>query len=274
MRRCSFIGIGLAVALLPTQTLALAPDVRELNGANIVVDGNPSDWDLSQDLLSDLYKFGNVSDGSRSKAYARYDCLTGTMYILVLNSPGWFNRPNDDNNYVKKLAGGAFGVRGNSGNNGTPPDFQAVPSADGTALVGWEASLQMAAGDYPQFVIYNYLVSAAVRGNDPSDTFSGSKTHIVIDCSQAPTPTPVPTATPTASPTPTPTPTPPDSNADSNPDSNANTYSDSNSYPLQRQPRRHTYSSPTRNRLPNRSRPLPHRSRRLRATSGRSWWSR
>jgi hypothetical protein len=155
------IAIGLGGGLLmPSRTRALAPDIHEVASANIVVDGDAGDWDLGgPDLLGSLFPGGDVSEESRSAAYARYDCTTGIMYVLVLDAAGWVNQPTDRDNYVKMLAdgasGGAFQVRGNDGNDGTPPDFQDVPDALGRAIVGWEASFTIAEGDYSRFVIRN-----------------------------------------------------------------------------------------------------------------------
>ena len=53
-------------------------------GTGIVVDGDPSDWDLTNDFFADMYEAGNPTKTLLSKSYLRYDCTSNTLYVLVL----------------------------------------------------------------------------------------------------------------------------------------------------------------------------------------------
>ncbi len=200
-----------ACASMPAAVLAAAPDVRELDPATVAVDGSIADWEApfgagNPNYLADMFQAGKPEKPVLATAYGQYDCGTGTMYVMVRTEPGWQIVPNGGDNYVK-IGQTDKRVDGNSGNDGTPPDFEYFPQ-----LVGWEASFQIPPGAYtgddgalnihaqvlPRFVLTGETAAVENRRLD-----------VVIDCSDVPTPTPSPTAdSPTPIPTPSPTPSP------------------------------------------------------------------
>ena len=66
--------LGIAYALPPYPTTP----------ATATVDGNPNEWDLTNDFFADMYRAGNSSKVIQSKLYLRYDPSTSTLYVLVL----------------------------------------------------------------------------------------------------------------------------------------------------------------------------------------------
>ncbi len=204
----ALVASAFVLALLtPAAALAQTP-VRVLTDAGITVDGSAADWDRDLDFLAVMYEAGKPDHPAFSDAYARYDCTTGTMYVFVENRPGLVIVPSASDNFVK-LGNNQKKVDGNSGNDGTPPDFAYV------GLTGWEASFAIAEGTW-DLNVHAQVVPANLRG---TSAFAGRILHIEIDCAAVPptpsptpeptpTPTPEPTATPTPEPTATPTPEP------------------------------------------------------------------
>ena len=185
--------------------LAAAPDVREVAPADISIDGSRSDWDsLGSDYLADMYEAGNPAKRVLSKLYARYDCATQTMYVLVITTTGWKILPSNADNYVK-IGQADKRVDGNDGPGPTPPAFGYV------ANTAWEASFQLDPGTHTGDANGLNVHAEVVPDTQASTSaVAGRRLDVVIDCTPTPTPTPTaaPTATPTVPPTSTPTSTP------------------------------------------------------------------
>ncbi len=52
-----------------------------------VVDGAYGEWNLDEDYFCAMYLDGDAAQPLVAKIYFRYDCETGTMYVLVLGEP-------------------------------------------------------------------------------------------------------------------------------------------------------------------------------------------
>jgi hypothetical protein len=48
------------------------------------VDGNPNEWDLTRDFFAKMYEAGKPDKDWLSSVYLRYDCVSKTLYVLVL----------------------------------------------------------------------------------------------------------------------------------------------------------------------------------------------
>jgi len=117
-----------------------------------VVDGDYSEWYLSLDFFAEMYRAANPRKNVESKLYLRYDCSTSTLYALVLAvtdvSVVVDVYPTEPDEAFIKINGSKV-VDGNSGDDGTPPDFEWVGrSGDGHYAEGWEASASLAEGSY------------------------------------------------------------------------------------------------------------------------------
>lgn len=119
------------------------------------VDGNSSEWDLTNDFFANMYKAANPNKQVLAKLYLRYDCQTQTLYALVLVEPGHTIAANvgPGEHYLKQ--GVTSLVNDASGNDGTPPDFAWINKRDGSLGVaiadGWEVSTPLAIGNYNDF---------------------------------------------------------------------------------------------------------------------------
>jgi len=143
----AWLALLIVGASMPAAVLAAAPNVRELDPATVAVDGDISDWEApfgtgNPNYLADMFQAGKPDKPVLAKAFGQYDCGTGTMYVMVRTEPGWEIVPSGADNYVK-IGQVDKRVDGNSGNDGTPPDFKYFPQ-----LAGWEASFQIPPGTY------------------------------------------------------------------------------------------------------------------------------
>ena len=68
--------VGVAGAAAPNPTYGTA-----------VVDGSTGEWNLGSDFFANMYRAGNPAKPLESTAYLRYDCTSGTVYVLVLSEP-------------------------------------------------------------------------------------------------------------------------------------------------------------------------------------------
>ncbi|MEO8228489.1 MAG: hypothetical protein ABI628_01865 [Chloroflexota bacterium] len=188
----------LALSVLgPASVGAASPPVP--SSGSVTVDGSTGDWNLSADHFADMTDTGIANGTVRARLYLRYDCASETLFALVLGVDGiQFRETRPENAYVRIDGAGKL-VSGESGNDGTPPDFSWV-HPDGTLADGWEASGSLAPGDYR-------LRVHVLRPDDSSDGYAqvdniGRDDPLKLVCASA-TPTPAPTGTiaPTATPT-------------------------------------------------------------------------
>lgn len=161
MKKLTIILTALMVVGLLASNLALAANPPQPTYGTADVEGDPSEWDLAEDgsgdFFANMYRAADTDKPVESKLYLRYDCSTNTLYALVLGVEGvpvLSNLPDDA--FIKignpsppppelKL------VDGNSGDDGTPPDFAWVDQGfDGNNnhARGWEGSASLPEGNY------------------------------------------------------------------------------------------------------------------------------
>ncbi len=136
------------VLLAPIAALALALPVfavAPIPAPGVaVIDGDPGEW-TAADFFADMKHEGSTKVvGSLS---LRYDCESGVLSALVTANDGvgfLVNRP--ENAYVR-IDGVSKIVDGESGNDGTPPDFAWV-GVDGDSATGYEASGLVEPGEH------------------------------------------------------------------------------------------------------------------------------
>ena len=185
MKRIAMNCILASAALLAlTVAPVLADNYSPTLFASATVDGDPSEWNLPQDFFANMYRAGKADKPLESKVYLRYDCLTSTMYVLVLSQPGipceiiagtaWVAL-NSQNNKV---------VLDSSGDNGIPPDFAFVgPGFDGNAAhaLGYEASFQLAPGNY-NLIVHVDVFDAGGTQTSATIGFPGTGPLLSVTC--------------------------------------------------------------------------------------------
>lgn len=144
-----------------------------------VVDGSISEWDLTGDKFSDMTEDGYPNKPVVAHLYLRYDCDSSTLFALVLGNDGvQFRQTRPENAYVR-IDGSSKLFSGNSGNNGTPPDFEWV-HPDGTLADGYEGSGKLDPGSYS-------IRAHALQPDESADGYKeidniGRSDPLVIEC--------------------------------------------------------------------------------------------
>ena len=118
------VGFALLLSGIAAIPASATPPQPTYGTAN--VDGNYAEWDLVNDFFSLMYRAGNPTKPVESKAYLRYDCSAGVMYVLVLMEPtsvGYID-PAAQTAWVAINAQNNKVVTENSGDDGIAPDFQ------------------------------------------------------------------------------------------------------------------------------------------------------
>lgn len=152
MSRPSFRRLGLVAVLsalvaalsLPAAVAAAAPDVS-LGTAN--VDGNAGEWDLGADFFASLHAGSDIGNPARADSYARYDCGSSTLFVLVLARAGEDIKTDEPGDHYVRIDGSGKLVSDLSGDDGNAPDFAFVGQS-GTTADGWEASAILPPGTY------------------------------------------------------------------------------------------------------------------------------
>jgi hypothetical protein len=153
----------LVVSLVALPALAVVPSSEptyiEDPADTITVDGDTSDWDLTENYFADMYRAGDPGKDVLSKLYLRYDCTTFTLYALVLVEPGHtIDVDFGDGEHYIKLGNSTTLVDDTDGDDGTPPDFHWVGlSGDGTTAQGWEASTELWPDAYTNFNVHTQV---------------------------------------------------------------------------------------------------------------------
>ena len=154
----AFVSVGLVNATPPYPTTP----------ATATVDGNPGEWDLTNDFFADMYRAGTSDKVVQSKLYLRYDPATDTLYVLVLAEPAYPGLREADEAWVK--------IDGAKKVDGTYADFAWVelnpPETD--YVKGYEASFTLPEGSYMLDVHLN------VYGDGQSQTSRTLKANIPL----------------------------------------------------------------------------------------------
>lgn len=148
-------------------------------GSGIVVDGNRAEW-TAADRLADMYRAGRADKELEATLFARYDCVTSTLAVMVQTAPG----------VTLDLTGDQFVKVDGAKRIGSPSVGNFTFSPDG---LGWEGSFSLAAGTYDLDVHAQVL-----HGGSQTAALDGRSLTLLIACA-VPTPTPEVTPTPTGS---------------------------------------------------------------------------
>jgi len=147
--------IGL-ILLITLPSLAMATPPYPTSGA-ATVDGNIAEWNLTNDFFANMYRAGKDDKVVESILYLRYDLSSQTMYVLVLTEPGVPALTQADDAWVAIDEISNKVVKGNSGNDATPPDFAWVNPTNGNAE-GYEASFKISPRDEPHTIMVHIQV--------------------------------------------------------------------------------------------------------------------
>jgi len=187
-KRQFILGIAVMAALGMVSSVTYAKPSVEVNHVTVVaptagtavVDGNISEWNTSAgspDFSAKMCTAGSIgADGNcegngkvqLSTMYSRYNCNTGTMYVLVLATAGHTPNPSASDAWVKIYdLGQSPQVDGNSSS------FAWV--YNGSTLAGYEASFTVAAGTYNDVQVH-----LQVDGNTSSTGKNGDTMELII----------------------------------------------------------------------------------------------
>ena len=175
--------LGSAALLFLSAPPVLADNVSPTLFASATVDGDPSEWNLAQDFFANMHRAGKADKPLESKVYLRYDCLTHTMYVLVLTQPG-VPALVDGDAWVALNAQNNKVVTDASGDDGVAPDFAFVGigyDGDSNHAQGYEASFPLAVGTYSLIVHVN-VFDAGAGQTSATIGFPGTGPTLVIAC--------------------------------------------------------------------------------------------
>ncbi len=197
----AFVAVLAGIVILAPASIAAGSPPNPSSGV-ATVDGKIAEWSLAADLFSDMSDAGYASRPVVAHLYLRYDCASGTLFALVLGvGDARFLQTRPEDAYLRIGDSGKI-VSGQSGNDGTPPDFAWV-NGDGKLADGYEASAPVAPGSYPELRAHILMLDESADGYAPIDT-RPRNVPLELNCPKAtPTGETLPTATATATTAPT-----------------------------------------------------------------------
>lgn len=147
------------------------------------VDGDISEWDLSTDFYANMYRAGNPDKTIESKLYVRYDCLSETLYALVLPEPGVIILANDSDTFIKWGESGLLVNATDTPADGILPDFEWINKVYNSDLAtwvadGWEAAAHVPVGDYTNLNVHTQVYD----GGSQTSAVSGRSIPISMVC--------------------------------------------------------------------------------------------
>ncbi len=154
-----------------------------------VVDGDPSEWNLTTDHFAEMHRAGKAAKPVDSQLYVRYDCNTATVFVLVLAEPGEPALFDTATAWCAVDGQNHKVFTDQSGNDGTAPDFAWIDlgyDGDPTHALGYEASFPLGDGTFD--LIAHVDVYAASAGQTSATIgFPGTGVPLDIDCGTVPT---------------------------------------------------------------------------------------
>ncbi len=168
----------LAVLLIGIPSITTAAPPNPVPGS-ADIDGDVAEWDMTGDFFADMYRAANPDMVVQSKLYLRYECSTQTLYALV-----WALEPfaivSEGTDAFVKLGNSITLVNGNSGDDGTAPDFQWV-GLNGDSALGWEASAIIAPGNYTNLNVHTNVWDE--DHNSQTSAVAGRSIELDLNCS-------------------------------------------------------------------------------------------
>jgi hypothetical protein len=162
MKKSRFIIIVAVLVLLVGQyTLSLAANPPEPTYGTAVVDGDISEWDLTDDYFTAMGEGFDPVTKYASDLYLRYDCSTQTLYELVTAVDG----------YIVDSDGDIWLALGDVSNKLFP-----TSTAFTSDFSGLEASYTLAPG------VYTFLAHVNVNGGRTSGTPKDLFLDLVLTC--------------------------------------------------------------------------------------------
>ena len=160
---------ALTLVFPTTATQAATPPTPTYGTAT--VDGDPSEWDLANDFYAAMYNGGRPTDPVLADGYLRYDCTSGTLFVMVdqasydgalvplLNASGnaWAYLNGNQSSKVYSDASG-------TNPSHTPPEFEWFGTGydgDSSHSQGYEASFAISPGSYTIVVHVEALYSGS-----------------------------------------------------------------------------------------------------------------
>lgn len=177
----AFVVAGLSLAdSLPGRLLrggGILPAPRPPTCAPAVVDGDAGEWVLADDAFADVFRAGLEEEKVEARLHLRYDCRTGTVYVLLLSAGEWpvLQRRSQ----VRLALDGA-------NKELAPLDFAWLePGYDGNGshARGWEASFPAHPGEHLLWAAAPVMDEGAIH--EASTPQAGTLLH--LDCGQATT---------------------------------------------------------------------------------------
>jgi hypothetical protein len=168
----------LVVLLIGMPSIATAAPPNPVPGS-ADVDGEVAEWDTTNDFFADMYRAANPDMVVQSKLYLRYECSTQTLYALVMALEP-FTIVSQGTDAFIKLGNSNTLVNGNSGDDGTAPDFQWV-GLDGDSALGWEASAILAPGNYTNLNVHTNVWDE--NHTSQTSAVAGRSIELNLNCS-------------------------------------------------------------------------------------------
>jgi hypothetical protein len=124
-----------SLSYIPVQ----APTPTSLTYGTATVDGDPSEWDLTNDFFAVMYEAGDPTKDILSKLYLRYDCDADLLYVLVLAEPDCAVQVSTSEAWLRTNCDARDPTE-------TPTAFSWIPPSATETAQGWEASYSLAEG--------------------------------------------------------------------------------------------------------------------------------
>lgn len=183
--------VALLASVLLVSVFVSFPQAHGLSLGSANVDGIADEWSVA-DFYANMHRAGDPNKVVESKLYLRYNCLSQTLYVLVLAEGGISILTQPEDSYVK-IDGPSALVDGSIIADGIAPDFAWIGlNPDGTSASGWEASVSLAPG------VHMISVHTQVYNDNESQTSSttaGSSNQrfipLVVECATNPVESPL-----------------------------------------------------------------------------------
>jgi hypothetical protein len=153
-----------------------------------VVDGLYAEWDLGEDYFCDMYRDGDPNLPIIARIYLRYDCNTGTMYVLVLSEPNVPVRILPYEVWIQLVGVNGHVFDGDPYNDGPPSDFawvELTPGSPEPLAWGYEGKFPLFEGIH-ELIFHMIVYDEGVESTCASAGYPDNGCPVKIDCGVVP----------------------------------------------------------------------------------------
>ena len=178
VRLKTMLSLLVVIVLVTSFGIVYATAPYPTTPATATVDGDPSEWEPTEDFFANMYRAFNETKQLESKLYLRYDPTTETLYVLVLTEPEYPGLRIDEHAWFDVYVSTISDMPGKELNPGSANFTWVEFNPEVSNVKGFEGSFHLPMGEY--IMKAHIQIYDEVEGSETSGTLKAGLDLFVV----------------------------------------------------------------------------------------------